>query len=221
MAQIAKIDHIKYGGVDYEFVDQTARNNVSSTDKKVETYFAEAKELVNAEAEARAAKDQYLENHMVQIVPGKTLSSNDYTDEDKERVQNPVEFKGATATANGEKGVVKRPLIDDRDKFLKGDGTWGVPENTTYDLVTRSKNGLMSSDDKYKLDTLDITNDELMSGVITFENGKIIEVVDGKTKTTTFNSDGSITLKIEKLNVDPVTITTVFGTDGTITRTRS
>lgn len=34
---------------------------------------------------------------------------------------------GATSSANGKKGVVPQPLIADKDKFLRGDGTWATP----------------------------------------------------------------------------------------------
>ena len=39
--------------------------------------------------------------------------------------QTNVVMEGATAQANGKQGLVPQPLIADRDKFLKGDGTWG------------------------------------------------------------------------------------------------
>lgn len=42
------------------------------------------------------------------------------------------DFKGATADAAGAHGLVKAPAAGDQGKFLKGDGTWGVPTNTTY-----------------------------------------------------------------------------------------
>ncbi|MDQ7035573.1 MAG: hypothetical protein Q9P01_12265 [Anaerolineae bacterium] len=35
-----------------------------------------------------------------------------------------AEMTGATAIANGVAGIVPQPLIADKDKFLKGDGTW-------------------------------------------------------------------------------------------------
>ena len=43
-------------------------------------------------------------------------------------------YKGATASANGEAGFVPVALIADKDKFLKGDGTWAsitLPSGTT------------------------------------------------------------------------------------------
>ena len=35
-------------------------------------------------------------------------------------------FTGATAQANGDSGLVPAPLIADKDKYLKGDGTWAT-----------------------------------------------------------------------------------------------
>ena len=36
---------------------------------------------------------------------------------------------GATSQANGTKGLVPAPLTSDKDKFLKGDGSWGTPSS--------------------------------------------------------------------------------------------
>jgi phage minor structural protein, N-terminal region len=43
-------------------------------------------------------------------------------------------FIGATTSTDGEDGLVPAPLIADKDKFLKGDGTWSTPPDTTYDV---------------------------------------------------------------------------------------
>lgn len=46
-------------------------------------------------------------------------------------ITNPIDvFTGATAQANGVAGLVPAPLIADKDKFLKGDGTWDTPATT-------------------------------------------------------------------------------------------
>ena len=37
-------------------------------------------------------------------------------------------MQGATADADGTSGFVPKPLAGDQDKFLKGDGTWGLVE---------------------------------------------------------------------------------------------
>ena len=41
-------------------------------------------------------------------------------------------FTGATSSAAGTSGLVKAPAAGDQNKFLRGDGTWVVPTNTTY-----------------------------------------------------------------------------------------
>ena len=46
---------------------------------------------------------------------------------------------GATASADGVAGLVPAPLIADKDKFLKGDGTWATPP--TAPVATRSTLG--------------------------------------------------------------------------------
>lgn len=61
-------------------------------------------------------------------------------------------LKGATASAAGTAGYAPAPAAGDQGKFLKGDGTWGTPTNTTYNAATQSANGLMSAADKKKLD---------------------------------------------------------------------
>lgn len=47
-------------------------------------------------------------------------------------------FTGATSNADGVEGLVKKPLIADRTKYLKGDGTWDTPPNTVYTLPLAS-----------------------------------------------------------------------------------
>lgn len=39
-------------------------------------------------------------------------------------IYNPVVMTGATGSADGAAGYAPKPLISDKDKFLKGDGTW-------------------------------------------------------------------------------------------------
>ena len=64
-------------------------------------------------------------------------------------------FKGATSSAAGGTGLVPAPAQGDQAKFLKADGTWGTPENTTYKEATTSTAGLMSSADKTKLNSIE------------------------------------------------------------------
>ena len=51
-------------------------------------------------------------------------------------------FKGATNSADGSNGLVPAPKSGKQDSFLKGDGTWGTPENTKYNVVSKAAAGL-------------------------------------------------------------------------------
>ena len=62
-------------------------------------------------------------------------------------------FKGATSSAAGGSGLVPPPAAGTQSKqYLRADGTWAVPPNTTYTNATQSAAGLMSGGDKTKLD---------------------------------------------------------------------
>lgn len=58
----------------------------------------------------------------------------------------------ATSSAAGKAGLVPAPSAGAQAKFLRGDGTWQTPTNTTYNAATTSAAGLMSAADKTKLD---------------------------------------------------------------------
>jgi len=61
-------------------------------------------------------------------------------------------MKGATTSTAGTAGLVPAPATGAANRYLRSDGTWQVPPNTTYSVVSTSANGLMSSADKTKLD---------------------------------------------------------------------
>ena len=63
---------------------------------------------------------------------------------------------GATSSAAGAAGLVPAPAAGKQASFLRGDGTWVVPTNTTYSAATTSANGLMSAADKAKSDNTNI-----------------------------------------------------------------
>lgn len=46
---------------------------------------------------------------------------------------------GATANAAGEKGLVPKPAAGKQASFLRGDGTWASPTNTTYTTGTAAQ----------------------------------------------------------------------------------
>ena len=52
-------------------------------------------------------------------------------------------MKAATASAAGAAGLVPAPAAGNQTSFLRGDGTWVVPTNTTYGLASTTANGLL------------------------------------------------------------------------------
>lgn len=52
-------------------------------------------------------------------------------------------MKAATASAAGAAGLVPAPAAGMQTSFLRGDGTWVVPTNTTYGLASTTANGLL------------------------------------------------------------------------------
>lgn len=71
----------------------------------------------------------------------------------------------ATASAAGAAGYVPAPAAGAQAKFLRGDGTWQTPTNTTYSLATASANGLMSAADFKKLQSVTFSSPTWRFGV--------------------------------------------------------
>lgn len=74
---------------------------------------------------------------------------------------------GATASAAGKSGLVPAPAAGTQGKFLRGDGTWQTPANTTYTAATASKDGLMAAADKSKLDGLVLATEAEVDAMLT------------------------------------------------------
>ena len=70
--------------------------------------------------------------------PGARYLYNVQAEQDAGEYATQDAFTGATADAAGAKGLVPAPAIADKDKFLKGDGTFATPTDTTYSAFTGS-----------------------------------------------------------------------------------
>lgn len=216
------INQIEYDGVTYEFQDTDARESIDALAISTNTMYAKHTKDIDAERDRAMAAEQALENSKMTKIPDMGLSSNDFTNDYKAMLDDPLEMIGATSTGNGRKGVVPAPKKGDEIKYLRGDGVWGVPTDTTYDLVTQEDDGLMLASDKYKLDNLQIYDDNEVSDTIIFSGNTISEALgNGRSKETTFNADGSITTVITKEGAETITLHTEFRADGSIVRTRS
>ena len=63
-------------------------------------------------------------------------------------------FKGSTTSANGTAGLVPAPGKAAASYYLRNDGGWYIPPNTTYVVATTSASGLMAASDRVALNTL-------------------------------------------------------------------
>ena len=70
-------------------------------------------------------------------------------------------MSGASANANGAAGIVPEPKKGQQNRYLRADGTWSMPHDTTYSTATQTKDGLMSFSDKKILDAVN-TNQWLL-----------------------------------------------------------
>lgn len=93
-------------------------------------------------------KEKSTWNNKVDAVTGKGLSTNNYTDAAKKKVDaipSSPKYTDTVTTINGKTGAISKADIV----------ALGIPgTNTTYGLVTQSSNGLMSAADKKRLDNI-------------------------------------------------------------------
>lgn len=91
------------------------------------------------------------QNADANVIEGILLNNTAQTPDVNKKVNIPL-FGGANASNDGSVGLVPAPTSGNQGKFLKADGSWGTPDNTTYSDATQSAHGLMSANDKQKLD---------------------------------------------------------------------
>lgn len=93
-----------------------------------------------------------------------------------DKIQNelPSVMTGATASSSGKSGLVPTPGSSQRTKYLRGDGSWETPTDTTYVNATTSTAGLMSASDKSKFNTMSTWYD----GVVGTDSDKVVNKWD-------------------------------------------
>lgn len=127
----------------------------------------------------------------------KVLSSNDFTDEEKEKLAgiatgankytHPTSSGNKHIPSGGSSGQILRWSAD-------GTATWGNDNNTTYSPATTSANGLMSKEDKTKL-----------NGIESSAEVNVIETVKVNGIDQTVNSKAvniTVPTKVSQLNND-------------------
>ena len=114
---------------------------------------------------------------------------------------------GATSSANGKKGVVPQPLIADKDKFLRGDGTWANPSGSggtgtqaiAYKYLTPTAYGNLSSAEKSN-GMLYLISDNGDGSTGFFTNYRVISPTDYENLTTAEKENGTLYLVTSNSN---------------------
>lgn len=127
--------------------DETAYYRWSTTTETFSYVGSEGPYYTESEVDALLGdkQDTLIAGTNIQIAAdGKTISATDTTY---------THFTGATASTDGEQGLVPGPLAGDEGKFLQGDGTWGTPTDTTYTAGTNvqisAQNVISATDTTY------------------------------------------------------------------------
>lgn len=121
-------------------------------DKKNNRLFIGGERTYNSDGSIATIKDPNVLSPKVfigNVAPSNALDGDLWIDTSAVGITTMV---GATSTADGAEGLVPAPAKGKQAQYLRGDGTWHTPTNTTYEVATTKKNGLMSSLDKKKLD---------------------------------------------------------------------
>lgn len=89
-------------------------------------------------------------NYAVLLANGKMYVNVPWTDTNTTYTN----MGAASASAAGKAGLVPAPAAGAQAKYLRGDGTWATPPNTTYAVANESTNGLMAAADKKTMNRL-------------------------------------------------------------------
>ena len=106
---------------------------------------------------------------------------------------------GATASAAGQAGLVPTPVAGKQGQYLRGDGQWLTPPNTTYSQATADKLGLVK---------IGYIANNKNYPVVLDKNGKMYVNVPWSDTNTTYNvvttSDNGLMSKEDKVKLNDI-----------------
>ena len=106
---------------------------------------------------------------------------------------------GATASAAGQAGLVPAPAAGKQGQYLRGDGQWLTPPNTTYSQATADKLGLVK---------IGYIANSKNYPVVLDKNGKMYVAVPWTDTNTTYNvvttSDNGLMSKEDKVKLNGI-----------------
>lgn len=119
---------------------------------------------------------------------------------------------GASSSASGKSGFVPAPAAGKQTSFLRGDGTWVVPTNTTY--TAASGGGLTLSNNSFSITSTGVS-------ASSYGQSNSVTTTFGGTFTIpyiTFNSKGQATAAYNRTITMPAAPTTITGNAGSATK---
>lgn len=114
-------------------------------------------------------------------------------------------FIGATSQAGGTQGLVPAPLIADKDKYLKGDGSWDNTLLPTF-VGTQAEWTALSESDKAKYRIVNFTDDGVLSNnasdsIVSFTSSDTTDAdASSWTSVSTLTTGGSLTSLFAKVS---------------------
>lgn len=124
------------------------------------TGYAEDKDIFLYVGDSTQVPEDKMKENMVIIDPNEISSGSniaidsELSTESENSVQNKVittKINQITSDINNINKKVPVPTPQDINKFLRGDGSWGTPQDTTYSEATEEEAGLFSAADKQKM----------------------------------------------------------------------
>ena len=181
-AELNKLDGVTATATEINYLDGVTSNIQTQLNGKLPATGTAAK--ATADASGQNIADTYIKSLSVN---GRTITytkgdggTGTITTQDTNTTYST--FKGATSSAAGGTGLVPAPAAGAQSKFLRADGTWQIPTNTTYGAAGDSL-GLVKS-----------------GGDVTISGG-VITVNDDSHNHTIANVDG-LQAKLNNLTLD-------------------
>ena len=136
--------------------DNTTASVTESREITAAGYVADARAVANLQNQINTINSSAIKNitRSGTTFTATRLNNDTFTFTQQDSNTTYANFKGSTTSANGAAGLVPAPGKAPASYYLRNDGGWYIPPNTTYAFANTTTGGLMSAADKVILNTL-------------------------------------------------------------------